>query len=121
MNFYTKASDSSAATEREKENLILSYEAACESIVLLRNDGVLPLRSKKVALFGPGATKTVKGGTGSGEVNERHAVTVLEGLLDRGYKITTGKWLTDYDLDFDKELIAYKKENVLKSGVQVLS
>ncbi len=110
MNFYTKASDSSAATEREKENLILSYEAACESIVLLRNDGVLPLRSKKVALFGPGATKTVKGGTGSGEVNERHAVTVLEGLLDRGYKITTGKWLTDYDLDFDKELIAYKKE-----------
>ncbi|WP_152285632.1 glycoside hydrolase family 3 N-terminal domain-containing protein [Flavicella marina] len=40
----------------------LAYEAACQSIVLLKNDGVLPLKAsvKKIALVGPNAA-TVQG------------------------------------------------------------
>ena len=45
----TKASRSSEANGRELKNLKVAYEAACESIVLLENNGVLPLKSKKVA------------------------------------------------------------------------
>ena len=42
---------------------------AAEGVVLLKNEGsVLPLRGKRVALFGPGATDTVSCGTGSGFV-----------------------------------------------------
>jgi len=49
----------------------LSRRAAREGMVLLKNDGALPLDVTKTALYGPGASRTVKGGTGSGEVNER--------------------------------------------------
>ena len=76
----TKASYDKGMNEREKRNLVVAYEAACESIVLLENDGALPIQGKKVAMFGAGVTHTIKGGTGSGEVNERHSVTIYEGL-----------------------------------------
>lgn len=110
MKLLTKASYTDEVTQREKENLQLSYEAACESMVLLENDGTLPLKSKKVAVYGPGASKTVKGGTGSGEVNERHAVTILEGLKNRGFEITSEKWLRDYDAAFEAGKLAYQEE-----------
>ena len=89
MKLLTKASYSADVTQREKENLAVAYKAACEGMVLLKNDGALPFKTKKVALYGPGASMTIKGGTGSGEVNERHSVTILEGLQDRGFEITT--------------------------------
>ena len=87
MKLLTKASYSNEVTGREKRNLDVAYRAACESIVLLRNEQVLPLQTKKVALFGAGASRTIKGGTGSGEVNERHSVTILEGMKNRGFEI----------------------------------
>ena len=77
MELLTKASYSGEVSQREKDNLQVAYEAACEGMVLLKNDGILPLQTKKVALYGPGASMTIKGGTGSGEVNERHSVTIL--------------------------------------------
>ena len=55
----------------EKENDELALEIAAEGIVLLENSGALPLKSKNVALYGSGARNTCKGGTGSGEVNNR--------------------------------------------------
>ena len=96
MKCYTKASPNGAETPRELENRRIAYEAACEGIVLLKNDGALPLKTKKVALFGPGASMTIKGGTGSGEVNERHAVTVLEGMQERGFEIASMNWIESY-------------------------
>ena len=66
MKLLTKASYSADVTQREKDNLAVAYQAACEGMVLLKNDGALPLTAKKVALYGPGASRTIKGGTGSG-------------------------------------------------------
>ena len=109
LNF-TKAVTASAVTDRERENLQVAYRAACEGMVLLKNDGTLPLQTKTVALYGPGAARTVKGGTGSGEVNERHSVTVLEGLQNRGFTVTTGSWLADYEAIYAAEEAAYKIE-----------
>ena len=93
----TKASPSGAETRRERENREVAYQAACEGIVLLKNDGVLPLQTKRVALYGAGASRTVKGGTGSGEVNERRSVTILEGLEERGFEVSTRRWLADFE------------------------
>ncbi len=117
MKLITKASYSSEANEREKRNLQVAYKAACESVVLLKNEGVLPLKTKKVALYGAGASKTIKGGTGSGEVNERHSVTILEGLKDRGFDIRSTKWLEDYETAYAEGQIAHKKaqKEALKS------
>ena len=97
MKYYTKASTNGKMSAREKENFDVAYRAACESIVLLENDGVLPLKNKTVALFGNGAKRTIKGGTGSGEVNERHSVNILEGLEKSGVIVITQKWIEDYE------------------------
>ena len=110
MNLLTKASRSGEVTQRERDNLQIAYEAACEGIVLLKNDGALPFKTKKVALYGPGAAMTIKGGTGSGEVNERHSVTVLEGLQDRGFEITTTPWIDGYERFYAEAEKAYKIE-----------
>lgn len=110
MKLLTKASFSPDVTDRERENLQVAYRAACEGMVLLKNDGILPLKTKKVALYGPGASMTIKGGTGSGEVNERHSVTILEGLENRGFEITTHTWLKDFEKSYAEAEAAYQIE-----------
>lgn len=119
MKVLTKASYSPDVTARERENLQVAYQAACEGMVLLKNDGALPFKTKKVALFGPGASMTIKGGTGSGEVNERHSVTILEGMENRGFEIATRDWIKDFEDRYAEALAAYKEErrkrvNILK-------
>ena len=89
MKLLTKASPTGEVNQREQDNREIAYQAACEGIVLLRNDGILPLPVGKTALYGSGAAMTVKGGSGSGEVNERRSITLLEGLEEKGFKITT--------------------------------
>lgn len=48
-----------------------------------------PLKPGKIALYGAGAGMTIKGGTGSGEVRERHVVSILEGMEKAGFTVTT--------------------------------
>ena len=85
-----------ATTEVEPNELeiagaALSRHAATQGMVLLENsDSALPLaRTGNVAVFGVGSYVTVKGGTGSGSVNNRYTVNVLTGLEDAGYLLTT--------------------------------
>ena len=114
MTVLTKARFESEPNEREKQNLQVAYEAACESIVLLENDGALPIKLGKVALYGAGVKRTVKGGGGSGEVNERHSITVYEGMKEAGFTITTENWLNDFEAEYVKEEKYYHK-NKLKN------
>lgn len=99
-------------TEREKRNQEIAYEAACESITLLQNDGTLPLVPCHVALFGGAAAMTVKGGTGSGEVNARHTIDVREGLEMAGFTISTDKWIADWK----EKYLAGKAEHAKSAG-----
>ncbi|MCL2078830.1 MAG: glycoside hydrolase family 3 C-terminal domain-containing protein [Oscillospiraceae bacterium] len=91
-----KAAADNSVSQREIEHQRLARAIAGESIVLLKNDGTLPIDACAVALFGAGAAATIKGGTGSGEVNERHSVTIWEGMLNAGFSVTTESWLSDY-------------------------
>ena len=71
---------------------------APECTVLLKKDGAFPLSAPgKIALYGAGARRTVKGGTGSGEVNSRYFVTIEEGLEKAGFTVTTKPWLDAWD------------------------
>ena len=110
MELLTKASYNSQPNQRELDNLQVAYDAACESIVLLKNDGALPFSHKKIALYGGGASMTIKGGTGSGEVNERHCVSILEGLENRGFTVTTHKWLDAFSAYYEKAKADYQIE-----------
>jgi beta-glucosidase len=75
----------------ETANAALSRQAAEQGMVLLENHNqALPIaRTGNVALFGVGAYQTVKGGTGSGSVNNRSNVNARQGLENAGYHVTT--------------------------------
>lgn len=90
-------------SERESEHRQLARKVAAEGMVLLKNDGVLPLKSKKVALFGAGARMTVKGGTGSGNMQERYSVSIEDGLKNAGFTIASTRWLDRFDVNFAAE------------------
>lgn len=107
VNYNLHGSPDKKISAREQKNMVLAREAAREGIVLLKNSGALPLKNKKVALYGAGAKKTIKGGTGSGSVNERHSVTIFEGLQNAGYQITTQSYLNDYDDEFKKAYLQW--------------
>ena len=79
--------------------MALSRRVAGECMVLLENDGTLPLREVgRIALYGSGARQTVKGGSGSGEVNSRNSVNIEHGLENAGFTVTTKNWLDRQDV-----------------------
>ena len=84
------------AYEIEHNRLLREHGAEC--VVLLKSDGSFPLDGPcRLALYGSGARRTVKGGTGSGEVNSRFFVTAEEGLEAAGFRIASKAWLDRYD------------------------
>lgn len=93
----TRAHSSEEYTQLEAEGRCIARRAAVEGIVLLENDGALPLEPQSVALFGAGAVMTIPGGTGSGEVNVRHVVSVREGLEAAGFEVATAARLDAYE------------------------
>ena len=93
---------SNEVSEREIRSSELAVEAAQEGMVLLKNNGVLPVRSgSKVALYGSGSVCTIKGGTGSGDVNQRSVVNVYDGLKEV-YNIINQSYLDPYIEDWAK-------------------
>ena len=103
---------STEVTQHEIDSAIISQQLATEGMVLLENkNNVLPMAgSGDVALYGAGAIQTIKGGTGSGAVNNRIvypdgssvdgvaiASTVLDGFKNAGYNVLTEDYLNAYN------------------------
>ena len=97
---------------------------ATECMVLLRSDGAFPLAEPgEIALFGSGARGTVKGGTGSGDVNSRHVTTIEEGLEAAGFTVVTRPWLEAYDRVRDQahqDFIADIRTEAAERGVPAI-
>ncbi len=90
------SSDPNSSAAREAANAEVSQRAATEGMVLLDNQGVLPIaKSGSVALFGTGVYATVKGGTGSGDVYLKAGanIDVQQGFEDAGYNIVNKEFL----------------------------
>ncbi len=82
----------------EKENIKILRGLAAECTVLLKSKGDFPLSApEKIALYGSGARQTIKGGTGSGDVNSRFYVTAEQGLEEAGFTVSSKAWLDQYD------------------------
>ncbi len=103
----------------EKKHTEAVKGSLAECTVLLKKDGKFPLKEAgKIAAFGSGVRLTVKGGTGSGEVNSHYSVSIEEGLEQAGFEITTKAWLDAYDAkraeakpEFIKRMKAEAKAN----------
>ncbi len=82
----------------EVEHLSFVKDTAAECTMFLKRDDSFPLENPcRIAAYGNGVRETVKGGTGSGEVNSRFSVNVYQGLTDAGFTVTTDKWLDAFD------------------------
>lgn len=99
-------------SQHEIDSATISLQMATEGMVLLENNNnALPIaQSGDVALYGAGAVQTVKGGTGSGAVNNRIvypdgtsvdgvaiASSVLDGFKNAGYNVLTEDYLQEYN------------------------
>ena len=116
MPYYAHKTEDMTPMEIEHMNLV--RDLASECVVLLENDGTLPLAPCRVALYGNGARHTVKGGTGSGSVNSRFSITIADGLIAAGFEVTTNDWLDRFDAgygpqkeEYKARVEAYAKEN----------
>ena len=84
--------------EYEKEHLEYVLRNGAECTVLLKTNGAFPLAGPgTIAAYGAGLRYTIKGGTGSGEVNSKETFTIEQGLEKSGFTIATKKWLDEYD------------------------
>lgn len=108
----------------EVEHIAKIRALSPECMVLLKSDGTFPLEAPgQIALYGNGARRTIKGGTGSGDVNVRHYVTVEEGLRNAGFTITTGEWLDGYDAvwaEADRAFKAGIKSRIAAEGITAI-
>jgi len=87
-NYYSLDYDSPQDTASAAADMVELLES--EGIVLLKNNGTLPLNGTKVTLLGRDAADPVYGGSGSGSVDEMLAFSasskpseILEALFDR--------------------------------------
>lgn len=95
----------------EKQHIERLQALAPGCAVLLKSDGAFPLAAPGgVALYGGGARRTVKGGTGSGEVNSRFFPTIEEALEYAGFTVTTKAWLDGYDAVLNAAHARFVKE-----------
>ena len=82
----------------EKKHLAFLRGANPGCTLFLKRNRDFPLEEAgSIALYGSGVRHTVKGGTGSGEVNSRFFTTVEEGIRQAGFSVTTEDWLDRYD------------------------
>ena len=81
----------------------LCEDIADEGIVLLDNQGTLPLaKNSKLNVFGWASTNPCYGGTGSGALSDAYpTVTLLEGLTNAGFELNTelSDFYTSYRAD----------------------
>lgn len=109
MKFQAFGATTPEESQRERNHRAIARQAAAEGIVLLENNGVLPLHPQKIALYGSGSRMTVKGGSGSGDVRERYSVTIEEGLRNAGFAFPTTLWMDRFQGKYEADIAAWRQ------------
>ncbi len=84
-----------------QKHIDLSRRIAGEGMVLLENNGILPLKEgTSVALFGVGSMEYVMGGGGSGKVYPAYIRNFYEGLAEKAPKVQVFEKLSRFYYDY---------------------
>lgn len=120
--FRYTAPTENTVSEREQTHRLFSQKIAEVGMVLLKNDGTLPLEEQStIALFGYGAVETAVSGSGAGGVHNRKTVSVLEGLKAGGVRITTEAYLQKLAAGLETAHTEYYAEIKRKCGSNYLA
>ncbi|NNL09407.1 MAG: beta-glucosidase [Croceitalea sp.] len=99
-----------------KEHAQITRQSASEGLVLLKNEGALPLaKNNNVALLGVTSYDFIAGGTGSGDVNEAYTVSLEQGLQNVGFNINQ----TAKDI-YDKHKSANQEAFIKPEGITAM-
>ena len=109
MRFNCYGATSPEVSKRETEHRAIARRAAADGIVLLENNGILPLKPQRIALYGGGSRMTVKGGAGSGDVHERYSVSIEEGLKNAGFTFGNTLWMDRFSDKYERELKEWRE------------
>lgn len=104
--FDTPIDSSTAAGKAARENAaVVAEQISDEGIVLLSNDGTLPLRDKGVNVFGFSSFALRYGGGGSGGADQSSSKNLYQGLTDAGvaYNETLYDFMIEQGADPDKK------------------
>lgn len=83
------------------EHIALSRKCAQEGMVLLENNGALPLKEgSTVALFGVGTLEYIKGGGGSGQVYPEYVRNIYEGFQCKAPRIHIYEPLSEFYYEY---------------------
>lgn len=105
--------------EYEKQHIETLRPALSECMVLLRCNGDFPIKEAgKLAAYGNGMYRTIKGGTGSGEVNSRYFISIEDGLKEAGFELTTAYWKEAYEAALVQAKKEFKKALKKKSRAE---
>ena len=109
----------------EKENIERLRPYLAECTVLLKKNGAFPLDAPcRIFAAGSGVRDTVKGGTGSGEVNSRYFVNIEQGLKDAGFSIIDPYWPDMYrrfNERAHREFVAGIRKKAFKERTNLIS
>lgn len=108
----------------EAEHIERIRKITPECMVLLKSNGDFPLKQAgKIALYGNGARRTLKGGRGSADVNVKSYPTIEQGLLNAGFVITTEYWMDAYEEAWKKARRGFRswlKKKIAAEGMDRL-
>ena len=111
------------AYETEHLNRLRAHLPEC--MVLLKKNGAFPLeRPCRIEAVGSGVRFTVKGGTGSGEVNSRYCIDIEKGLLSAGFELCNMDWSIAYSSirqEAKQQFIADIKQKARDQRLSVLA
>ena len=109
----------------EKDNLERLRPYLAECTVLLKKNGAFPLDAPcRIFAAGSGVRDTVKGGTGSGEVNSRYFVNVEQGLKDAGFRIVDPYWPDMYRSFYERarrDFVSGIRKKARKEKINIIS
>ena len=104
-------------SERELNGAKIAKKAAKEGMVLLDNhENILPLTPGPICLFGNGAVRTIRGGTGSGDpfnggllgggdvnvdLSPRYHIQLIPALKKLGFSIANEEYLKEIGKRYD--------------------